>query len=322
MNETLYIVVPCYNEEAVFPQTAAALTDVLKDLIQKGKIGQASRLLFVDDGSRDATWQLIAGERERNPFVCGVKLAGNVGHQNALFAGLMAAKPHCDVTISIDADLQDDVAAIEEMVDQYHDGCEIVFGVRSSRKKDSLFKRASAQGFYKFMRWMGVQTVYNHADFRLMGVRALEALAQYGERNLYLRGVVTLIGYKTGCVYYARGVRTAGESKYPLKKMLSFAFDGLTSFSVKPIKFITALGVLITFLSICAAVYALVVHFIGKTIPGWTSLILSIWFLGGVQLAAIGLIGQYIGKIYVEAKHRPRYHYEEILIDDSVDKEV
>lgn len=322
MKETLYIVVPCYNEQEVFPQTVAALTGVLEDLLQKQKIGPASRLLFVDDGSRDATWQLIAQEQGRNPFVCGVKLAGNVGHQNALLAGLMAAKPHCDVSISIDADLQDDVAAIEEMVDQYHNGCEIVYGVRSSRAKDSFFKRCSAQGFYKFMRLMGVKTVYNHADFRLMGAHALEALAQYGERNLYLRGMVTLIGYKTGCVYYARGARAAGESKYPLKKMLSFAFDGMTSFSVKPIKFITALGILITFLSLCAAVYALVVYFIGKTIPGWTSLMLSIWFLGGVQLAAIGLIGQYIGKIYVETKRRPRYHYEEILIHDSINKEV
>lgn len=322
MKETLYIVVPCYNEAEVFPQTAAALTGVLQDLIQKEKVGGCSRLLFVDDGSRDATWQLIAAERARNPLVCGVKLAGNVGHQNALLAGLMAAKPYCDVTVSIDADLQDDVAAIEEMIDRYHEGCEIVFGVRNNRAKDSFFKRASAQGFYKVMRWMGVNTVYNHADFRLMGSRALEALAQYGERNLYLRGMVTLIGYQTGCVYYARGARAAGESKYPLKKMLSFAFDGITSFSIKPIKFITVLGVLITFLSVCAAVYALVVHFIGQTIPGWTSLMLSIWFLGGVQLAAIGLIGQYVGKIYVESKHRPRYHYEELLIDDTVIEEV
>lgn len=322
MKEILYIVVPCYNEEAVFPQTVQTLTGVLKELIDKGKINPASRLLFVDDGSKDSTWQLIAVECDGNPYVCGVKLTGNVGHQNALFAGLMAARQHCDVTISIDADLQDDVSAIEEMIDRYHEGCEIVFGVRSNRKKDSFFKRVSAQTFYRFMRWMGVKTVYNHADFRLMGARALEALAQYGERNLFLRGIVTLIGYKTDCVYYARGVRTAGESKYPLKKMLSFAFDGITSFSTKPIKFITFSGVAITFLSICAAIYSLVMYFRGNTIPGWTSLILSIWFLGGLQLAAIGLIGQYIGKIYVESKHRPRYHYEEILIDDTVNKEI
>lgn len=322
MQEVLYIVVPCYNEQEVLPQTISVLTGVLQALIQKQKIGSRSRLLFVDDGSRDNTWRQIAAAHEENPYVCGVKLSGNVGHQNALFAGLMAAKAYCDISISIDADLQDDVAAIEQMVDQYHAGCEIVYGVRSNRKKDSVFKRVTAQGFYKFMRFMGVQTVYNHADFRLMSARALHALEHYDERNLFLRGMVTLIGYKTGCVYYARGERMAGESKYPFKKMLSFAFDGITSFSVKPIKFITALGLLITVLSVCAAVYALVMHFIGRTIPGWTSLMFSIWFLGGMQLAAIGLIGQYIGKIYVEAKRRPRYHYEECLTDDAADKKI
>ncbi|MBQ7288699.1 MAG: glycosyltransferase family 2 protein [Clostridia bacterium] len=317
MKEILHIVIPCYNEEAVFAQTAQTLTDVLKDLIRKQKIAEESRLLFVDDGSRDATWQMIVQAHKDNPYVCGVKLAGNVGHQNALFAGLMAAKTHCDISISIDADLQDDVTAIEKMVDRYHEGCEIVYGVRNDRKSDTFFKRFTAQGFYKLMKRLGVKTVYNHADFRLMSARALEALKQYGERNLYLRGVVASMGFKTDCVYYVRGERKAGESKYPVKKMLSFAFDGITSFSAKPIQRITALGVLITVLALCAALYSLVMYFIGRTIPGWTSLILSIWFLGGMQLAAIGLIGQYIGKIYVETKQRPRYHIEEVCMDVS-----
>lgn len=322
MKDVLYIVVPCYNEEEVFPKTAEVLTGVLTDLIKKQKISKDSRLLFIDDGSKDKTWQLISLERKQNPFVCGAKLSHNAGHQNALFAGLMLAKEFCNISVSIDADLQDDTAAIEQMVDKYHEGCEIVYGVRADRKSDSAFKRTTAQLFYKLMNFLGAETVYNHADFRLMSARALAALENYSERNLFLRGIVTLIGFKTDTVTYTRGERFAGKSKYPFKKMLSFAFDGITSFSVKPIKFITGLGILITILSLCAAVYSFIMYFVGNTIPGWTSLMLSIWFFGGLQLAAIGLIGQYIGKIYVEAKHRPRYNYEEILIDAKADKKV
>ena len=313
---TLYIVVPCYNECEVFPMTAAELTKLVSGMISEGKISDKSRILFVNDGSRDNTWELIEAEYNKNSLVCGLKLAGNVGHQNALFAGLMAAKDKCDITVSIDADLQDDTKAIIEMVDKYYEGCDIVYGVRSARKTDTFFKRTTAQGFYKFMHKMGVKTVYNHADFRLMSSRAVQQLGNYEERNMFLRGIVPLIGYKTDNVYYERKERLAGESKYPLKKMISFAFDGITSFSIKPITLISALGMLIIGASIVAAIYSLIVYFCGNTVPGWTSLMLSIWFLGGVQLVSIGLIGQYIGKIYVESKHRPRYN-PEILLDDS-----
>lgn len=316
-NATLYIVVPCYNECEVFPQTAAALTALVKSMSEEGKISDSSRVLFVDDGSKDNTWELINAEFEINPYVCGLKLAGNVGHQNALYAGLMAAKDKCDITISIDADLQDDIEAIPQMVDKYYEGSDIVYGVRSGRKKDTFFKRTTAQGFYKFMNSMGVKTVYNHADFRLMSARAVSQLENYGERNMFLRGIVPLIGYKTDCVYYERKERLAGESKYPLKKMISFAFDGITSFSIKPITLISAVGTLIIIVSLIAAIYSLISYFCGNTVPGWTSLILSIWFLGGVQLLSVGLIGQYIGKIYVETKHRPRYNAEIFLSDDT-----
>lgn len=308
----LAIVVPCYNEQEVFADTSRQLTDLVKNLIDKQKISEDSFILFVNDGSKDKTWELIDTEYQKNKYVFGLKLAGNVGHQNALLAGLMAAKDMSDVTISIDADLQDDINVIENMIDEYHNGCDIVYGVRSSRKTDTAFKRMTAQGFYKFMHMMGVKSVYNHADFRLMSRRAVEQLGNYKERNLFLRGIVPLIGYKTTSVYYERKERMAGESKYPLKKMLSFAFDGITSFSVKPISMIMWLGIIIVVCSIIAAIYALVSYFCGNTVPGWTSLILSIWFLGGVQLASIGLIGQYIGKTYVETKERPRYNIEEL----------
>ncbi len=314
---TLYIVVPCYNECEVFPSTVSELTDLLKNMISDNKISDKSRILFVDDGSRDNTWELISNEFKINNFVCGLKLAGNVGHQNALFAGLMAAKDNCDITVSIDADLQDDTNSIIEMVDKYYKGFDIVYGVRSSRKKDTFFKRTTAQGFYKFMNKMGVKTVYNHADFRLMSSRAVEQLSNYSERNMFLRGIVPLIGYKTDCVYYERKERLAGESKYPFKKMVSFAFDGITSFSIKPITFIFTLGLIIILCSLIAAIYVLIAYFCGKTAPGWTSLMLSIWFIGGVQLVSVGLIGQYIGKIYVESKHRPRYNTEIFLSDDE-----
>lgn len=312
--DRLAIVVPCYNEEEVLPIAVRALREVLADLTAKGKIAEDSFILFVNDGSKDRTWELIEAEHATTPVqVKGVKLAGNVGHQFALTAGLLTAKDMSDVTVSIDADLQDDVAVIEEMIDKFHQGNDIVYGVRNDRHTDSFFKRVTAQGFYKTMAAMGVKTIYNHADFRLMSKRALEQFSQYKENNLFLRGMVPLLGYQTDSVYYERKKRAAGESKYPLKKMLALAFNGITSFSVKPISLITFLGALIVIGSICAAVYALISYFTGNVVQGWTSLILSIWFIGGVQLLAIGLVGQYIGKIYIEVKHRPRYNIEKVL---------
>lgn len=309
----LAIVVPCYNEEEMLRISSEALRGVLADLTGKGKIAADSFVLFVDDGSKDATWQLIEEEHEKYEQIKGLKLSSNVGHQFALTAGLLTAKDLSDVTVSIDADLQDDTLVIEEMIDKFQDGCEIVYGVRSDRKTDSFFKRTSAQMFYKLMAGMGVKTVYNHADFRLMSKRALEEFAKYNETNLFLRGMMPLLGFKTDSVYYERKERVAGESKYPLKKMLSLAFNGISSFSVKPISLITWMGALIIICSILAAVYALISYASGRVVPGWTSLMLSIWFIGGVQLLSIGLIGQYIGKIYIEVKHRPRYHIEKLL---------
>jgi len=314
---TLYIVVPCFNESEVFPISSSVLTELLKDMINNNKVSAKSRILFVDDGSRDNTWELIAKEHSVNKYVSGLKLAGNVGHQNALLAGLLTAAKLSDITVSIDADLQDDPKSIIEMVDKYYEGYDIVYGVRSSRKKDSFFKRTTAQGFYKLMSAMGVKTVYNHADFRLMSARAVAHLENFSERNLFLRGIVPLIGYKTTSVFYERSKRVAGESKYPLKKMLSFAFEGITSFSIKPISLILSLGMIIVFCSVIAAIYALIAYFCGNTVPGWTSLMLSIWFLGGVQLVSIGLIGKYIGKIYIESKQRPRYNLEMFLNDQE-----
>ena len=310
----LAIVVPCYKEEEVLEICSEALRGVLADLIGKGKITEDSFVMFVNDGSKDRTWELIESEHAKYPVqVKGVNLAGNVGHQYALTAGLMVAKDMCDISISIDADLQDDVAVIEDMVDAYYAGNDIVYGVRNDRSTDTFFKRATAQGFYKFMEIMGVKTVYNHADFRLMSKRALEHFSKFKESNLFLRGMMPLIGYNTTSVYYSRKERVAGESKYPLKKMLALAFNGITSFSVKPISLILGLGVVIIVLAVLAAIYALAAHFMGNTVPGWTSTILSIWFLGGVQLFAIGLVGMYIGKIYMEVKERPRYNIEKIL---------
>lgn len=315
--DRLAIVVPCYNEEEMLPLTTKELTGVLSDLIIKQKIAPDSYILYVDDGSKDNTWELIRKFHEEEKKVFGLKLAGNVGHQNALTAGMLNAMEHADIMISIDADLQDDTAVMEEMVDKFHEGKDIVYGVRNDRKKDSFFKRTTAQMFYKVMAAFGVKTVYNHADYRLMSKRALQEFSKYQEINLYLRGVMPLIGYETDCVYYERKERVAGESKYPLKKMLALAWNGITSFSVKPIDFITALGGFLIFLCVIAAVYALVSYCNGRTVPGWTSLILSIWFLGGMQLVAIGMIGQYIGKIYIEVKHRPRYNVETYLNHDN-----
>lgn len=312
--DRLAIVVPCYNEEAVLKLASQALRGVLEDLAGKEKISADSFILFVDDGSADRTWELIEEEhRAYTGQVSGVKLAGNVGHQFALTAGLITAKDMSDVTVSIDADLQDDVNVIEEMIDKFHAGNDIVYGVRRERKTDTFFKRTTAQAFYKLMELMGVKTVYNHADFRLMSRRAVEEFSKYKETNLFLRGMMPLIGYQTDSVYYDRKERAAGESKYPLKKMLALAFNGISSFSVKPISMILGIGLIIILVSLLALVYALFSYFTGSVVPGWTSLILSIWFLGGLQLLAVGMVGQYIGKIYIEVKQRPRYNIEEIL---------
>lgn len=316
--DKLAIVVPCYNEEEVLKIASKALREVLDDLVGKGKIAADSFILFVNDGSKDRTWELIEEEHQEHPVqVCGVKLAGNVGHQFALTAGLLTAKDMSDVTISIDADLQDDVNVIEEMIDKFHEGNDIVYGVRKERKTDTFFKRVTAQGFYHLMDAMGVKSVYNHADFRLMSQRAVEQFSKYEETNLYIRGMIPLIGYNSEKVYYDRKERVAGESKYPLKKMLALAFNGISSFSVKPISMVLGLGLFIIFLSVIAAIYALISYFTGNVEPGWTSLILSLWFLGGLQLLAIGLVGQYIGKIYVEVKHRPRYNIEKVLSSEK-----
>lgn len=309
----LSIVVPCYNEEEVLPETVKQLSQVLQDLIGKEKVSADSFILLVNDGSRDKTWQLIESAHRENELVSGLNLAGNVGHQNALYAGLMTVKDIVDASISIDADLQDDVAVIEEMVDAYHSGSDIVYGVRNDRKTDSFFKKFTAQAFYRLMSMMGVKSVYNHADYRLMSKRAMQQLSSYKERHLFLRGIVPTIGYQTSCVYYARKERMAGESKYPLKKMLSFAWDGITSFSIKPISLILVLGILVVGVSVIAMIYSLISHFWGTTVSGWTSLFISIWFLGGVQLLSIGIIGQYIGKSYMEVKERPRYNIENFL---------
>ena len=311
--DRLAIVVPCYNEEEMLTISSESLKGVLQDLIDKKKIAEDSFVLFVDDGSRDETWKLIEEEHQKSSRVKGLKLTGNVGHQFALTAGLLSAKDIADVTVSIDADLQDDILVIEEMVDKFHQGCEIVYGVRSDRSTDSFFKRTTAQMFYKMMAAMGVKTVYNHADFRLMSKCALEEFSKYRETNLFLRGMMPLLGFQTGEVYYERKERVAGKSKYPLKKMLALAFNGISSFSIRPISLIIWLGAGIVVCSCLAAVYALISYFTGHVVAGWTSLILSIWFLGGVQLLSIGLIGQYIGKIYMEVKQRPRYHIEKFL---------
>ncbi len=313
----LYIVIPCYNEEEVLPKTIAEMSKVIENLIAQNKIDPKSKMLLVDDGSRDRTWELISMAQKGNPYIAGLKLSKNVGHQNALLAGIDTANTVCDVTVSIDADLQDDVSAIEAMIDKYLEGAEVVLGVRSERKTDSFFKRFTAQGFYKVMNLLGTKTVYNHADFRLMGKKAMNALSEYRERNLFLRGIITQIGYKTETVYYARREREAGESKYPLKKMLAFAWNGITSFSTKPITLILGVGIFTMFLSVLAFIYMLVSYFFGSVVSGWASILLSVWFLGGLQMFAIGLIGQYIGKTYIESKERPHYHVDVFLSEDA-----
>ncbi len=322
MDNTLYIVVPCYNEEEVLPETSRRLKNKLKQLADAGKISPKSRVLFVNDGSRDRTWELISQLHENDPIFCGVDLSRNRGHQNALLAGLMTARDRADLVISMDADLQDDVDAVDAMVDKYLEGVDIVYGVRSSRKKDSFFKRTTAEAFYRLMNLMGADTVFNHADYRLMSRRALDGLAQFQEVNLFLRGIVPMIGYRTDTVEYERGERFAGESKYPLKKMMAFALEGVTSLSIKPLRMITALGFLIFLVSLIMIVYNVARWIGGNTITGWASLACSIWLIGGLILLALGVIGEYMGKLYLESKHRPRFLIRQVLEDDGDEKTV
>ena len=309
----LSIVVPCYKEEEVLNETTSRLTSVLEELIEESKISPDSFTLYVNDGSTDNTWPIISQLHTTNHYVRGVNLACNVGHQNALWAGLTVAVEHADMIVSIDADLQDDVNAIKEMVDRYHDGCDVVYGVRNERKTDTWFKRTTALTFYKLMQAMGTKTVYNHADFRLMSKRATQQLLKHSERNLFIRGLVPLVGYRSAKVYYNRAERFAGESKYPLSKMLNFAVDGITSFSVKPIRLIMALGGVFLLVAFCVFVYTLWSYLTGHVVAGWSSLMLSVWFCSGCVLIALGVIGEYIGKLYVEVKARPRFNIEEIL---------
>lgn len=312
-NDILYLVVPCYNEQEVLPETSKRLKEKMESLMERNMISRDSRIMFVNDGSKDRTWSMIEELHEQDPIFAGVKLSRNRGHQNALLGGLMTAKEYADMTISLDADLQDDIDVIDQMVEKYYDGCEIVYGVRSARTTDTFFKRFTAESFYHMISMMGGEIVFNHADYRLMSKRALNELANYKEVNLFLRGIVPMIGFKTDVVTYERHERLAGESKYPLKKMLALAVDGITSLSIKPIRFIVFLGFMIFMCSILMLIYSLVQHFLGNTSIGWTSLIVSIWAIGGLQLLAIGVIGEYIGKIYLETKERPRYIIEKVL---------
>lgn len=309
----LSLVVPCFNEEEALPSTAEILTAKLAKLIQNGQINRRSFLCFVDDGSSDATWEIISRLHDENSSILGIKLAGNSGHQNALLCGLLAVKEKSDITVSIDADLQDDIDAIDEMIEKYLDGCDIVYGVRSSRKKDTFFKRFTAESFYKIMQLLGGKVVFNHADYRLMSHRALNALERYEEVNLFLRGIVPMLGFKTAQVAYARRERTAGQSKYPLRKMVSFAVQGITSLSVKPMRMIAAAGFLMFFLSVVMMIYFIVLRLTGHTVAGWATLAVSVWGIGGLIEMSIGICGEYIGKIYLETKRRPRYIIESVL---------
>ena len=318
--QKLYLVIPCYNEEEVLPETSKQLRAKMETLMAAGKISKESRIVFVNDGSKDRTWEIIESLHKENPLFQGIKLSRNKGHQNALLAGLMTVKEHCDMAISMDADLQDDIDAIDGMLEKYVEGCDIVYGVRNARDTDTAFKRKTAEGYYKVMRLLGADIVYNHADYRLMSKRALDGLEQFKEVNLFLRGVVPMIGYKSDKVYYARKERFAGESKYPLKKMLAFAWEGLTSLSVRPIRMIMTLGSVIFLVSIAMLIYSLVRHAMGATLVGWTSTVVSIWAIGGLQLLAIGIIGEYIGKVYLETKQRPKFIVEEYLKDEDAEK--
>lgn len=311
---TLYLVLPCYNEEEVLPNSIQELTGLISQMINDTIISQNSRMLFVNDGSKDRTWSIIQQYHQQNPYVCGVCLAGNVGHQNAILAGMETARAHADIVITLDADIQDDITKIPEMVTKYKQGSDIVYGVKNERKADSFFKRFTAKFFYRLMHVLGVKSIYNHADFRLLSNRALNQLSQYQERNLYLRGIIPLMGYKQDIIYEDLRQRKAGESKYTFNKMLNLAIDGITSFSTKPIRLLTILGVvfvLIAFLMFLHIIFTLVS---GKAVAGWSSMMLSMWFIGGFIMIGLGIVGEYIGKIYIEVKQRPRYNIERTLI--------
>ncbi|MBU3132684.1 glycosyltransferase family 2 protein [Clostridium gasigenes] len=313
----IYLVVPCYNEEEVLCETAKRLELKMKTLIDNKDINEYSRVIFVDDGSKDKTWSIIEELKNNNELFGGIKLSRNRGHQNALLAGLMTVKDKCDAVISLDADLQDDINVIDKFIEKFYEGCEVVYGVRSDRKSDTFFKRSTAQGFYKVIKFLGVDIIYNHADYRLMSRKALDSLAEFKEVNLFLRGIVPLVGFKSDIVSYERNERFAGESKYPLKKMISFAFEGITSFSVKPIRLVLVMGIIMFFSSLTALAYFLVTWINGYTVQGWTTVVASIWMLGGIQLLCLGVIGEYVGKIYIEVKSRPKYIIDQFIINSE-----
>lgn len=322
MQPVLFIVIPCYNEEKVLPITSSMFLSKINELVSEGKISEKSRILFVNDGSKDKTWEIITKLSSEDPHYIGICQSRNRGHQNAVLAGLMEAKNKCDITISIDCDGQDDINAMNEMVDAYLDGCEVVYGVRSKRDTDTFFKRFTAEGFYKLLNWMGVEVVFNHADYRLLSNRVLREFANFKEVNIFLRGMIPLVGFKSTSVYYERHERIAGESHYPLKKMLALAFDGITSLSVKPIRMIITAGVLIAFLSFIGVIWAVVGALLGKTVSGWASTVCIVCFMGGIQLLCLGVIGEYVGKIYMESKHRPRYIISERTWENDNEEEL
>ncbi len=314
---SLYIVIPCYNEEEVLPITSKLFLEKIHQLVSAGKITDDSRVLFVNDGSKDRTWEIIQELAAEDKHYIGICQSRNRGHQNAVLAGLMEAKDRCDITISIDCDGQDDINAMDDMVEEYLNGCEVVYGVRSKRETDTFFKRFTAEGFYKLLNWMGAEVVYNHADYRLISSRVLQEFQNFKEVNIFLRGMVPLVGFKSTSVYYERAERIAGESHYPLKKMLALAFDGITSLSVKPIRMITSFGLLVAVLSFIGIIWAVVATFLGHTVAGWSSMICIVCFIGGIQMLCLGVIGEYIGKIYLETKHRPRYIISERTYDEK-----
>lgn len=317
MMEKLYIVIPCYNEEEVLDKTKTELKKKMNTLIQNKKIDKQSKVIFVNDGSKDKTWDLIQQFYQGDKLFGGINLSRNRGHQNALLAGLLTVKDDADIVISMDADLQDDIDAIDLMIEKRKEGADVVYGVRKSRKKDSFFKRTTAQGFYRVMKMLGVDVIYNHADYRLTSRRVLDSLKDYREVNLFLRGIFPLIGFKSDIVYYERKERFAGKSKYPLKKMLNFAWDGITSFSVKPIRLVLNVGVVILFLSFLMILYSVIQKVLGNTVDGWTFIVCSLWLLGGIQMLSLGIIGEYIGKIYSETKARPRYLVTDYLVSKN-----
>lgn len=317
MKPILGLVIPCYNEQEVLNDTLSQLKPIVNEMIDNGLICESSKIFCVDDGSKDTTWSIIDAASKADSMICGVKLAGNVGHQNALMAGLTVAVEECDIMISIDADLQDDTAVISQMVEKYNAGADIVYGVRQSRQTDTFFKKNSALMFYKMMNSLGTKTIYNHADYRLMSKRAVRNLLSFRERNLFIRGIVPTIGFKTDIVYYNRHARMAGESKYPLKKMISFAVDGITSFSIRPIRLIFLIGIIMLLATVTVSLYVLISYFAGETLRGWTSMMLSLWFIGSLILISLGIIGEYIGKIYIEVKDRPRFFIEKTIINKT-----